>query len=148
MANETELALQIEDLKREHATLMRAARLLLALGVLVLAVVCVRSALTIPNMTNVFHDMLPGESLPASTQFVSRHPAAFLASAIILGLIGLGMVLVDKKPRLVGAAIVAALLLLQWQLVSSALQEPFFKLLEQIGEPEVENSTATKQPGK
>jgi len=75
MANETELALQIEDLKREHATLLRAARLLLALGVLVLAVVCGRSALTIPNMTDLFHDMLPGESLPASTRFVSRHPS-------------------------------------------------------------------------
>jgi hypothetical protein len=148
MANEIDLPTQIEQLKREQRSLIKAVRLLLAFFVLVLAVVCVRNALSIPGMSAIFRDMLPGQALPTSTRIVATHPIALLTSAITLGLLGLGLLLIGKTPekRFVAAAIVAVLLLIQWQLVSAAMQEPFFKLFSAIGEPEKENSPGVKQP--
>src|SRR5689334_14767803 len=98
MATETELTGQFEQLKREHAVLIRAVQLLLALFILVFATLCVRSALSIPEMKGMFRDMLPGEGLPTSSRIVSSHPTAFLASGIILGVAGLGLLFTGKAP--------------------------------------------------
>jgi hypothetical protein len=117
-----ELTGQFEQLRCEQTILMRALRALLALLILVLAMLSMESALSMPDVTEIFHLSLPGEPLPMSSRIVSSHPAAFVTSAIIIGLAGLGLLLTGKAPirPFVAAVVVAGLLFVQWQFVSCA----------------------------
>ena len=135
MDTENIIAAEVEQLKKQQALIVRASRISLSLILLTLAVTCVRAALRIPMMADIFRDMLPGAALPFITQFVIGHAAAFLIAAVLLAAVGLGMLLFSRAPGrgIVAATVVIVVLFTQWQVTVSAMQSPLIHLMSQIG---------------
>lgn len=137
MATDNDIAAEFAHLKQQQAMLLRAVRISLALMLVTLAVTCVRAALTIPTMSDFFRDMLPGAALPVVTQFVLGHTSGLLLLAILLALVGLGLLMFAKTPGrgIVTATVVIVVLFVQWHVVTTALQSPLTQIMGQLGEP-------------
>lgn len=137
MDTENKIAAEIEQLKKQQAIIVRAVRISLSLILLTLAVTCVRAALRIPMMADIFRDMLPGTALPFITQFVIGHARAFLLAAVLLAALGLGLLLFSRASgrSIVAATVVIVVFFVQWQVTVSAMQLPLTQLMSQIGEP-------------
>ena len=137
MANESDIAAEVEHLKRQQALIVRAVQISLSLILLTLAGTCVRAALVVPAMTDIFRDLTPDMALPVVTQLVMAHPRVFLMTAVLLAALGLGLLFFSRAKGLgiVAATVVIVVLFVQWQVVVSAMQSPFMQILSRLAEP-------------
>lgn len=137
MNKETDIAAELEQLKKKQALLVRAIRISLSLILLTLAVTCVQAALRIPTMADIFRDMMPGVALPLLTQWVLGHAGTLLVMPLVFAALGVGLLVSSRESSrgLVAATVAMVILFVQWQIVVSAMQSPFTQLMSQIGEP-------------
>ena len=137
MNKETDIAAELEQLKKKQALLVRAIRISLSLILLTLAITCVQAALRIPTMADIFRDMMPGAALPFLTQWVLGHAGALLVTPLVFAALGLGLLVSSRESSrgLIAATVVMVILFLQWQVVLTAMQSPLNHLTSMIGEP-------------
>jgi hypothetical protein len=88
-------------------------------------------------MADIFRDMLPGTALPLVTQLVMGHAGAFLVAAVLLAVLGIGLLVFSPASGrgIVAATVVIVVLFVQWRVIVSAMQSPLTQLMNQIGEP-------------
>ena len=140
MENDQNTAAELKELKGQVAALFRALRVLMSFLLLGTAFLNVWADLRILSMESAAKDMnmIVCSDLPAVTRFIMGLHYVPLVLSILLALAGLAVLFFVKSPArgIILAAVAAVLLIVIWQVVTSAMTWPLIELMNGIdGEP-------------